>query len=101
MDGCNLLQKFDSMTRHGIRDGGLSFFSDIALILIDEVHLLNDPRGAALEAVVSRIKMLSWSRQMISCPLASVRFLAVSATIPNIEDLGNLYFYKVQFFFLK
>ncbi|XP_020251478.1 ATP-dependent DNA helicase MER3 homolog [Asparagus officinalis] len=82
-------EKFDSMTRHGVRDGGLSFFSDIALILIDEVHLLNDPRGAALEAVVSRIKMLSQSKQMSSCPLASVRFLAVSATIPNIDDLAE------------
>ena len=77
------------MTRHGIGDGGLSFFSDIALVLIDEVHLLNDPRGAALEAIVSRIKMLSRSSDMKSSPLANVRLLAVSATIPNIEDLGK------------
>ncbi|VAH90755.1 unnamed protein product [Triticum turgidum subsp. durum] len=47
-------EKFDSMSRHGVRDGGLGFFSDIALVLIDEVHLLNDPRGAALEAVIWR-----------------------------------------------
>ena len=32
----------------------------VALLLIDEVHLLNESRGAALEAgVVSRIKMVS------------------------------------------
>lgn len=32
----------------------------VALLLIDEVHLLNDSRGAALEAgVVSRIKLVS------------------------------------------
>lgn len=31
----------------------------VALVLIDEVHLLNDSRGAVLEAgVVSRIKMI-------------------------------------------
>lgn len=82
-------EKFDSMSRHGIRDGGLGFFSDIALVLIDEVHLLNDPRGAALEAVVSRIKMLSRLGNMKSAPLANVRFIAVSATIPNIEDIAE------------
>ncbi|WVZ74587.1 hypothetical protein U9M48_022751, partial [Paspalum notatum var. saurae] len=82
-------EKFDSMSRHGIRDGGLGFFGDIALVLIDEVHLLNDPRGAALEAVVSRIKMLSQHDDMKSFPLANVRFIAVSATIPNIEDIAE------------
>ncbi|XP_043725479.1 DExH-box ATP-dependent RNA helicase DExH17 [Telopea speciosissima] len=82
-------EKFDAVTRYHIRDGGLSFFSDIALVLIDEVHLLNDPRGAALEAIVSRIKMLSRNPEMKSSPLSNVRFLAVSATIPNIEDLAE------------
>ncbi len=79
------------MTRYRIKDGGLSFFSDISLLLIDEVHLLNDPRGAALEAIVSRIKMLAHSPEMRSSPLAHVRFLAVSATIPNVEDLGKFF----------
>ncbi|XP_022741905.1 DExH-box ATP-dependent RNA helicase DExH17 [Durio zibethinus] len=82
-------EKFDAVTRYRIKDGGLSFFSDIALLLIDEVHLLNDLRGAALEAIVSRIKMLARNQEMKSSPLASVRFLAVSATIPNIEDLAE------------
>ncbi|XP_021313849.1 ATP-dependent DNA helicase MER3 homolog isoform X2 [Sorghum bicolor] len=82
-------EKFDSMSRHGIKGGRLGFFSDIALVLIDEVHLLNDPRGAALEAVVSRIKMLSRNDNMKSFPLANVRFIAVSATIPNIEDIAQ------------
>ncbi|EOY02467.1 ATP binding,ATP-dependent helicases,DNA helicases [Theobroma cacao] len=82
-------EKFDAVTRYRIKDGGLSFFSDIALLLIDEVHLLNDLRGAALEAIVSRIKMLARNPEMKSSPLASVRFLAGSATIPNIEDLAE------------
>ncbi|XVF60252.1 hypothetical protein PTKIN_Ptkin08bG0030000 [Pterospermum kingtungense] len=82
-------EKFDAVTRYCIKDGGLSFFSDIALLLIDEVHLLNDLRGAALEAIVSRIKMLSRTPEMKSSSLSSVRFLAVSATIPNIEDLAE------------
>ncbi|KAG0496607.1 hypothetical protein HPP92_001298 [Vanilla planifolia] len=82
-------EKFDAVTRHGVRDGGLSFFCDISLVLIDEVHLLNDPRGAALEAIVSRIKMLSRSKEMAPSALANVRFFAASATIPNIEDLAE------------
>ncbi|XP_057997626.1 DExH-box ATP-dependent RNA helicase DExH17-like isoform X1 [Hevea brasiliensis] len=82
-------EKFDAVTRYRLKDGGLSFFSDIALLLIDEVHLLNDPRGAALEAIVSRIKMLAHNPEMKSSTLSCVRFLAVSATIPNIEDIAE------------
>lgn len=83
------LQKFDAVTRYRIKDGGLSFFGDIALVLIDEVHLLNDTRGAALEAIVSRIKMLSRKPELKSSALANVRLIAVSATIPNVDDLGK------------
>lgn len=37
----------------------------IALVCIDEVHLLNEMRGSALEAgVVSRVKMVSSFREM-------------------------------------
>ncbi|KAL5572762.1 hypothetical protein UlMin_022359 [Ulmus minor] len=82
-------EKFDAVTRHRLKDGGLSFFSDISLLLIDEVHLLNDTRGAALEAIVSRIKMLARNPEMKTSSLALVRFLAASATIPNIEDLAE------------
>ncbi|CAJ1780946.1 unnamed protein product, partial [Sphenostylis stenocarpa] len=81
-------EKFDAVSRYGIESGGLSFFSDIALLLMDEVHLLNDPRGAVLEAIVSRIKIVAGNPKLKSNPLAQVRYLAVSATIPNIEDLG-------------
>ncbi|CAI0456154.1 unnamed protein product [Linum tenue] len=82
-------EKFDAVTRYRIKNGGLSFFSDIALLLIDEVHLLNDPRGAALEAIVSRIKMLSSNPELRSSPLSTIRLLAVSATVPNIGDLAE------------
>ncbi|XP_075106638.1 LOW QUALITY PROTEIN: ATP-dependent DNA helicase homolog MER3-like [Nicotiana tabacum] len=82
-------EKFDAVTRYRIKDGGLSFFGDIALVLIDEVHLLNDTRGAALEAIVSRIKMLSRKPELKSSALANVRLIAVSATIPNIDDLAE------------
>lgn len=76
------------MTRKGRDFSGISFFADISLMLIDEVHLLSDPRGASLEAIVSRMKMLSRFPEMRNCPISQIRFVAVSATIPNIEDIG-------------
>ncbi|GFH13050.1 helicase ATP-binding domain-containing protein [Haematococcus lacustris] len=97
---CTTPEKFDSATRKLNEGGGARFFGEIGLVLIDEVmwaavapaqvHLLGEPgRGAALEAgVVSRIKMVSRWSTMQHLPIASVRFLAVSATIPNIADIA-------------
>jgi ATP-dependent DNA helicase HFM1/MER3 len=50
----------------------------VKLFLIDEVHMLRDERGATLEAVVSRMKSMG----------SNVRFIALSATIPNAEDVA-------------
>ncbi len=45
--------------------------AQIALVLIDEVHLLNESRGAALEAgCVSRIRMVSQLPEMKQVLLA-------------------------------
>ncbi|OAE22601.1 hypothetical protein AXG93_777s1080 [Marchantia polymorpha subsp. ruderalis] len=82
-------EKFDSTTRRCRDHGGAGFVGDIALLLIDEVHLLNDTRGAALEAIVSRIKMLARNHDLKGSPISQIRFVAVSATIPNIEDLAE------------
>lgn len=59
-------------------------------MLIDEVHLLNEAgRGSALEAgCVCRIKAVAAFPQMAAAPIASVRFVAVSATIPNIDNVS-------------
>ena len=44
----------------GLANNWYSSALQVALVLIDEVHLLSDGRGAALETgVVSRIKMVS------------------------------------------
>jgi ATP-dependent DNA helicase HFM1/MER3 len=70
-------EKWDSMTRKW-RDHA-RLMQLVKLFLIDEVHVLNeDGRGAVLEAVVSRMKTVG----------SSVRFLALSATIPNSEDIA-------------
>ncbi|CAK9215790.1 unnamed protein product [Sphagnum troendelagicum] len=82
-------EKFDFVTRRHRDHGGLSFFADISLLLIDEVHLLSEPRGASLEAVISRMKMLARFPELKECPIARIRFIAVSATVPNIEDIAE------------
>lgn len=60
----------------------------IELILIDEVHILNEEkRGGMLEALVSRLKSISWLRNDLS--KRNIRFIAVSGTIPNVDQIGN------------
>lgn len=59
----------------------------IGLVLLDEVHLLR----SSLEAgCVCRIKAVAALPEMRGSHLASVRFVAVSATIPNISDVSAI-----------
>ncbi|KAG8317780.1 ATP-dependent DNA helicase MER3 [Homalodisca vitripennis] len=76
-------EKWDSITRKW-KDYS-TIVQQIKLFLIDEVHLLNEEkRGAVLEVVVSRMKTI----QKTVADSFRVRFMAVSATIPNIEDIA-------------
>lgn len=66
--------------------------SDVRLFLIDEIHVLGEAsRGAVVEAVISRMKMLGISSTNRSGggqeAESNIRFIAVSATIPNIDDV--------------
>ncbi|KAI0664683.1 P-loop containing nucleoside triphosphate hydrolase protein [Cubamyces menziesii] len=70
-------EKWDSLTRNWQDHSHI--LSQIQLFLIDEVHLLNESRGSTLEVVVSRMKLRG----------AGVRFLVVSATVPNIIDVAD------------
>ncbi|KAF2021045.1 hypothetical protein BU24DRAFT_361636, partial [Aaosphaeria arxii CBS 175.79] len=70
-------EKWDSITRKWKDHEKLMRL--IRLFLIDEVHILKDERGAILEAVVSRMKAIG----------TDVRFVALSATVPNIEDVAS------------
>lgn len=60
----------------------------------NQVHLLSDEaRGATMEAVVSRMKTVqtavSHSVAGSAIPNQGIRFVAVSATIPNVEDVSD------------
>ncbi|NWW92022.1 HFM1 helicase, partial [Rhynochetos jubatus] len=83
-------EKWDSMTRRW-RDN--SIVQLVRLFLIDEVHVIKDEsRGATLEVVVSRMKTVQSSLWRLSenhDTAPPLRFVAVSATIPNAEDIAE------------
>lgn len=56
-------EKWDVITRKG---GDVSMASLVRLLIIDEVHLLNDDRGPVIETLISRTL-----RQVPSLPLPS------------------------------
>ncbi|KAJ5082947.1 hypothetical protein N7532_011990 [Penicillium argentinense] len=70
-------EKWDSMTRKW--KDHMRLMQLVKLFLIDEVHILKESRGATLEAVVSRMKNIG----------SNVRFIALSATVPNSEDIAT------------
>ncbi|CAC5418729.1 HFM1 [Mytilus coruscus] len=56
------------------------------------IHVLNDStRGATIEAVISRMKTIqaAMGRSSVENILPKLRFVAVSATIPNINDIAE------------
>ncbi|XP_032923532.1 probable ATP-dependent DNA helicase HFM1 [Catharus ustulatus] len=83
-------EKWDSMTRRW-RDN--SIVQLVRLFLIDEVHVIKDEsRGATLEVVVSRMKTIQSSLCRLSekhDTVPPLRFVAVSATIPNTQDIAE------------
>ncbi|MXR21752.1 DEAD/DEAH box helicase, partial [Halobacterium bonnevillei] len=70
-------EKADSATRKH-DSPRYSFVTDVDCVVIDEVHLLDsEKRGSVLEVVVSRLRRL-----------CDPRVVALSATMPNIDDVA-------------
>ncbi|KDR81750.1 hypothetical protein GALMADRAFT_59618 [Galerina marginata CBS 339.88] len=69
-------EKWDSLTRNWHDHDRI--LSQIQLFLVDEVHILNESRGSTLEVVTSRMKLRA----------NMIRFILVSATVPNIQDVA-------------
>lgn len=71
-------EKFDAATRkHSCP------FYNIKLVIIDEIHLLEDDRGAVLESIVARLLKGSELRQQ------ATRIIGLSATLPNYDDVAK------------
>jgi ATP-dependent DNA helicase HFM1/MER3 len=103
-------EKWDSMTRSA-KDSMWQLMKQVTLFIIDEgwyimheirlrvlisqhifstaaVHLLNESRGARLEAIVSRMEAVN-SHESKSARALPCRIVAVSATVPNLDDVAQ------------
>jgi activating signal cointegrator complex subunit 3 len=72
-------EKWDVITR---KAGDGSLVSLVKLLVIDEVHLLADERGAVIESIVARTLRLVESSQ------TAIRIVGLSATLPNYQDVA-------------
>jgi helicase len=68
-------EKFDSLIRHHAH-----WLSSISVVVVDEVHLLNDPgRGPTLEILITMLREI----------LKGLQIIALSATIGNPKELAE------------
>ena len=73
-------EKWDIVTR---KAGDRTYTQLVRLIIIDEIHLLHDERGAVLEALVARtLRQIEFTQEM-------VRLVGLSATLPNYRDVAT------------
>ena len=79
-------EKWDVVTRKGTGDTEL--VQKVRLLIIDEVHMLHDDRGAVLESLVARTERQVESTQSL------IRIVGLSATLPNYIDVAD--FLKVN-----
>jgi len=59
------------------------YVRDVALIVIDEIHLLGEDRGPVLEVIVSRTNFIS------SHTTKKIRIIGLSTALANAKDLAN------------
>ena len=68
-------EKLDSLIRHKA-----SWIKDLACVVVDEIHLLNDfGRGPTLEIVITLLKQI----------LKDIQLIGLSATIGNEQELSE------------
>ncbi|KAF7332131.1 hypothetical protein MKEN_00094100 [Mycena kentingensis (nom. inval.)] len=87
-------EKWDVVTRKPTGEGELA--STLRLLIIDEVHLLNEERGAVIETIVARTLRQVESSQSV------IRIVGLSATLPNYMDVAEFLSvsrYKGLFYF--
>lgn len=79
-------EKWDVVTRKSTGDTEL--VQKVRLLIIDEVHMLHDERGAVIESLVARTERQVESTQSL------IRIIGLSATLPNYIDVAD--FLKVN-----
>ncbi|CAD7959463.1 unnamed protein product [Amoebophrya sp. A120] len=80
-------EKWDVMTRNSTSGGGASDTTSlqklVELIIVDEIHLLHESRGAVIESVIARTLRYQESSGHFT------RLVGLSATLPNYKDVGD------------
>ncbi|KAL7563665.1 hypothetical protein ACA910_013398 [Epithemia clementina (nom. ined.)] len=76
-------EKWDVVTRKSGGGDENALGNQCGLLIIDEVHLLADDRGAVIESVVARLHRNVERRQR------QTRIVALSATLPNYQDVAK------------
>ncbi len=86
---CATPEKWDAITRTWKSNKAL--MGQVSLLLLDEVHFVGDERGAVLEAIVSRMQAVSQdaATRQANWPAASLRTVALSATLPNVQSISR------------
>ncbi|GAA5916218.1 hypothetical protein JCM6882_001112 [Rhodosporidiobolus microsporus] len=76
-------EKWDVVTRKGAGSGDGEVADKVKLLIIDEVHLLHEDRGAVIESIVARTLRQVESSQSL------IRIVGLSATLPNYVDVAD------------
>ncbi|KAI6180712.1 hypothetical protein M3Y98_00750700 [Aphelenchoides besseyi] len=75
-------EKWDGITRsYDTR----TYVRDVNLVIIDEIHLLGVERGAVLEAIVTRMKIIARRREQTNL----VRLVGLSTALANAGDIAD------------
>ena len=74
-------EKWDVVTRKPMGDGDLAL--SVRLLIIDEVHLLHEERGAVIETIVAR------TQRLVEASQTMIRIVGLSATLPNFVDVAD------------
>lgn len=73
-------EKWDGISRSWQTRG---YVRSVALIIIDEIHLLGEDRGPVLEVIVSRTNFIA------SHTDRNLRIVGLSTALANAKDLAN------------
>ncbi|OMO53157.1 hypothetical protein CCACVL1_28841, partial [Corchorus capsularis] len=73
-------EKWDVITR---KSSDMSLSMLVKLLIIDEVHLLNDDRGPVIEALVAR------TLRQVESTQSMIRIVGLSATLPNYIQVAQ------------
>lgn len=73
-------EKWDGISRNWQHR---SYVSDVALVVIDEIHLLGQDRGPVIEVIVSRMRYISEQTGN------KVRFVGLSTALANAKDVAD------------